>query len=194
MAGMAPKHLFFFVGRPSSGKETQGVRLAEALGYKVFMTGKRFRDIIASDSWLGKRIKADYESGALMPTWVADYMLEDFLFTLPPEEGAVFEGSGRDEEQAKTIEKVCAWLGRPYSVFNLEVSPDEVVKRALLRKRDVTDGDESIIRNRLKEYDRATAPAIEHFRSRGVLVDIDGEKTPDEVHAAVIAAVKKLGL
>ncbi len=191
---MNAKHLIFFVGRPSSGKETQSTRLAEKLGYKVFMTGKKFREIIASGSQLGARIKDEYEKGMLMPTWVADYMLQDFLFNLPYEEGAVFEGSGRDEEQAKTIEKVCAWLGRDYTVLNLEVGEEEVVKRALLRKRDATDNDESIIRNRLSEYNKLTSPAISYFRSVGKLIDIDGEKTPDEVHAQVIEAVKKIGL
>jgi adenylate kinase len=191
---MSPKHLFFLVGRPSSGKETQSTRLAEALRYRVFMTGKRFRDIIASGSQLGMRIKSDYEKGNLMPTWVADYMLEDFIFSLPIKEGAVFEGSGRDEEQAKTIEKVCAWLGRGYTVFNLEVGEDEVVRRALARKRDATDSDESVVRNRMREYDRATAPAIVYFRSLGRLIDIDGTKTPDEVTAAIMTSVKKLGL
>jgi adenylate kinase len=129
-----------------------------------------------------------------MPTWVADYMFEDFLFNLPADKGAVFEGSGRDEEQAKTIEKVCAWLGRSYTVLNLEVPDDEVVKRALLRKRDATDADESIIRNRLAEYDRATAPAIAYFRSQGKLIEVDGGKGPEEVHAQVMAAVLKLDL
>src|SRR3989344_8783561 len=141
---MTPKHLFFFVGRPSSGKETQATQLAEKLGYKILMTGKRFREIIASGSQLGNRIKDTYEKGLLMPTWVADYMLEDFLFNLPAEEGAVFEGSGRDPEQAKTIEKVCEWLGRPYSIINLEVPEEEVIKRAMLRGRAAADTSEAM--------------------------------------------------
>lgn len=187
-----PKHLYFFVGRPSSGKETQSRLLAEKLGYQMFSTGAKFREIISSGSQLGSKIKSDYEKGLLMPTWVADFMFENFLFNLPEDQGAVFEGSGRDKEQAETIEKVCAWLGRTYTVLNLEVSEDTVVARSLARARDATDADESAIRNRLSEYARLTHPAIQYFHSIGNCIDIDGEKTPDEVHAQVVAAASKI--
>lgn len=156
----------------------------------MFSTGAKFREIIASGSQLGTKIKGDYEKGLLMPTWVADFMFENFLFNLPEDQGAVFEGSGRDKEQAETIEKVCAWLGRPYMVFNLEVSEETVVARSLARARDATDADESAIRNRLSEYARLTHPAIQYFHSIGNCVDIDGEKTPDDVHAQVMGAVQ----
>lgn len=185
------KHLFFFVGRPGSGKETQSRLLAEKLGYPMFSTGIKFREMIASDSELGRKIKSEYEKGALLPAWVADYMFQDFVMNLSSEEGAVFEGSGRDEEQAKTIERVCAWLGRPYTVFNLDVSDAEVIRRNLARKRDSTDTEE-VIKNRLAEYARLTDPAIRYFHSVGKCVDIKGEQTPDEVHAEVVAKAESL--
>lgn len=186
------KHLFFFVGRIASGKETQCVQLAEKLGYTVFSTGGKFREIVASGSLLGSRIKADYEKGLLMPSWVANYMLEEFLFNLAPEKGAIFEGSGRDVEQAKVIDEVCTWLGRSYTVLNLDVSEDEVVKRSLLRGRDSTDKDESVIRMRLAEYNRLTKPAIEYFQQLGKCIDINGEQTPTEVHEEVMRKVAEV--
>lgn len=186
------KHLFFFVGRIASGKETQCVRLAEKMGYVVFSTGGKFREIVASGSLLGNRIKTDYEKGLLMPSWVANFMLEEFLFNLPPGEGAAFEGSGRDVDQAKVIDEVCTWLGRPYTVLNLDVSEDEVVKRSLLRGRDSTDKDESVIRMRLAEYNRLTKPAIEHFKTLGKCIDINGEQAPDLVHAEVMQKVQAI--
>jgi len=186
------KHLFFFVGRIASGKETQCVQLAEKLGYTVFSTGGKFREIVASGSLLGNRIKADYEKGLLMPSWVANYMLEEFLFNLAPEKGAIFEGSGRDVEQAKVIDEVCTWLGRSYTVLNLDVSEDEVVKRSLLRGRDSTDKDESVIRMRLAEYNRLTKPAIEYFQQLEKCININGEQTPVEVHEEVMKKVAEV--
>lgn len=186
------KPLFFLVGKPASGKETQTRLLAEKIGYKMFSTGARFREIIASGTQLGDKIKGDYEKGLLMPAWVADYMFEDFIFNLPPEEGAVFEGSGRDREQAETIDRVCTWLGRPYTVFNLEVKDETVLARSLSRGRDNIDKNEEAIRSRLSEYARLTHPAIQYFHSIGNCTDIDGEKTPDEVFKAMmdVAATK----
>lgn len=188
---MQPGHLFFFVGRPGSGKETQSKRLAEKLGFEIFMTGAKFREIVASGSFLGERIRHIYEQGLLMPSWVADYMFENFVFNLPPEEGAIFEGSGRDVNQAKVIEEVCTFLGRPYTVFNLEVSDAEVMARSALRGRDKTDAPE-VVKTRLEEYAKLTGPAIEHFRALGKCVEIHGDRTPDEVHDEVMAKVAEI--
>jgi len=186
-----PQRLFLFVGKPASGKETQGRMLADVLGYRLFSTGVRFREIIASGSQLGERIKEDYEKGLLMPTWIADFMFQDFVFNLPPEEGAVFEGSGRDREQAEAVEKVCSWLGRPYTVFNLEVSDDTVALRSLGRGRDKGDSIDAV-RTRLAEYERLTRPAIEYFQSIGKSITIDGEQSVEAIHKEVMAQVSAL--
>lgn len=188
---MKPKHLLFFVGRIASGKETQSRLLAEKLGYDMFSTGMQFRQMAASGTELGNRIKAVYEKGLLMPAWVANFMFQNYVFNLPHDKGAVFEGSGRDLDQAKVIEEVCAWLERPYSVLNLEVSEEEVIKRSLLRARDKTD-DEEVVKMRLAEYKRLTEPAIEYFRSIGKCVEINGELTPDGVHEEVMQKVSAI--
>jgi len=188
---MEPKLFLFFVGRPGSGKETQSRLLAEKLGFEIFMTGGKFREIVASGSYLGERMRHIYENGLLMPSWVADYLFEDFAFNLPPDKGAIFEGSGRDIQQAKVIEEVCTFLGRPYAVLNLEVSEAEVTKRSMLRSRDKTD-DPKVVETRLAEYNRLTGPAIEHFRSLGKCIEIHGEEAPEKVHEEVLAEVSKL--
>lgn len=184
----APGPLFFFVGRIASGKGTQSKMLAEKLGCDMFVTGDRFRAIIASGSEFGTRIKETYDSGRLMPSWVANYLFEEFIFNLPHEKSAVFEGSGRDANQAAVIEEVCSWLGRPYLVLNLEVSEETVMARSAGRARDKTD-DPEVVKTRLAEYQKLTEPAIEYFRSIGKCVDVDGEKDMQTVQDAVMRAV-----
>ncbi len=176
--------LFLFVGRPASGKETQGKLLAEKLGAPLFMTGARFREIIASGSYLGKRIEKEYGTGLLMPAWVAVYLFQDFLFELPDDQHAVFEGTGRAKEEAETFEKVTQWLGRPYTVFNLEVSEETVMERSLGRARDGADKAESV-KTRLAEYQKNTVPAIDYFRSLGKVVDVDGQLPVEEIERIV---------
>lgn len=163
--------------------------LADKLGSTMFATGDKFREIIASGTPLGERIKADYEAGLLMPSWVADYLFEDFVFKLPHDQSAVFEGSGRDVEQAEVIHAVCQWLGRPYKVFNLEVSPETVLERSRARARDATDEDQ-VVKKRLEEYERLTAPAIAKFQEFGTLITIDGEKAPEEIHREVLSHIQ----
>lgn len=182
------KRLFLFVGRIASGKETQGRMLAEKLNAPLFATGQKFREMISSNSPLGQRIKADYEAGKLMPAWVASYFFQDFLFTLPHASHAVFEGTGRAREEAEMFEQVTHWLGRPYTVFNLIVSPETVIARSLARKRDAGDTEEAV-KTRLAEYDRLTAPAIEYFTSLGKCIDINGEQSVDDIHRAVLSHV-----
>lgn len=188
-----PKRLFLFVGRTGSGKETQGKLLADKLGAPLFMTGGKFREILAKGDFLSLRIKEEYEKGLLMPPWFAVYLFQEFVFALPPERHGVSEGTGRSEREARAVDEICAWLTRPYTVFNLNVSEETVIARSLSRKRaDGLDRDESVVRTRLDEYRTITEPAIGYFRSRGVLVDIDGEPSVDHIHADVMRHVGNL--
>lgn len=185
-----PKPFFFFVGKPASGKETQAKLLAEKLEYPIFMSGAKFRDLMQAGTYLGDRVKEDYEAGRLLPAWIADYLLQDFVLNLGPETGAIFEGSGRDLDQVETIEQVTGWLKRPYFVFHLEVSDETVVERSMARGRDAIDTDEEALRNRLADYARLTDPAIERFRELGKSFDINGETTPEEIHDTIIGYTK----
>lgn len=188
-----PKRLFLFVGRTGSGKETQARLLMDKIGATLFMTGGRFREIIAAGDFLATRVKEDYERGLLMPSWFAVYLFQEFILKLPPGTHGVCEGTGRSEHEARYVEEVASWLKRPYTVFNLEVSEESVIKRSLLRKRaDGLDKDESIIRTRLEEYRKTTLPAIEYFTSVGKLIDIDGEPAVEAIHAEVMTHVGKL--
>ncbi|MFQ5540771.1 MAG: nucleoside monophosphate kinase [Candidatus Paceibacteria bacterium] len=185
------RRLFLFVGRPASGKETQARLLAEKLSAELFMTGARFREIIRSESLLGRRIKEEYDIGKLMPAWVAGFLFQEFLFNLPEEKHAVFEGTGRAPSEAELFDEVAAWLGRPYTVFNLEVSPETVLARSAKRERDAADKTEAV-KTRLAEYDSLTAPAIEYFRKAGKVVDIDGEQPVEVIHEKIIKHVEEL--
>lgn len=186
-----PKPFFFFVGKPASGKETQAKLLAQAIDYSIFMSGAKFRDLMQSGSYLGRRIKKDYETGALLPAWIADFLFQDFVLNLGPETGAIFEGSARDLDQVKTIEKVSNWLGRPYYIINLEVGDETVLARSLARGRDAVDSNEAVIRNRLADYERLTRPAINYFCSIDKCFTVDGEDSPEKIHAQIFAHIER---
>lgn len=173
-----------FIGRPGSGKETQARRLAEETGYHSFSTGERFRELREHRDSLGAHVKEVYDTGKLMPTWFAEYLFADALLKVPHGTGLIFEGTGRWRAEAELFDEVATWLGRKYRVINLEVSEEEAMRRQLGRaqSKDRPDSNtEEKIRIRFKEFSEHTQKAIDYFRERGVVIDIDGEQPPDKI-------------
>ena len=173
-----------FIGRPGSGKGTQAKRIAESKGWKVFSTGDRFKEIRDGNEPFSPRVREMYDKGIFMPNWFADYLLETALLGNAVDQGIVLEGFGRTHDQAEHLVEIISWLGRSILVLNLEVSEEEVLRRMLKRaetEHRPDSSDEEKIRARLLQYDTNTAPALEYFRTQGLVVDIKGEQTPDEI-------------
>lgn len=182
---------FITLGRPGSGKGTQGNLLAQKIGGKVYSSGKEFRELAAGERYLGRHLKMALDAGELMPTWLASYLHQKTLFNLEPEDKIVLEGTCRIKPEAELFHEVVAWLERPYRVVYLEVSEDEMVRR--LRKRLEVDGRaddaEKSIPVRIQEFNTKTVPTIEFFRSVGVLVSVNGEGEIEKVHQDVSKAL-----
>jgi len=170
-----------FVGKPGSGKETQADLLAKKTGFRVFSTGKRFREIREEKTNLGSRVRETVDKGLLLPAWLASYLFQEVILTTTPEEGLIFEGTGRALSEAELFHDVAHWLGRPYMVLNLVISDDEAVKRQVGRGR-VDSNTEEKVRVRLGEYEKHTAPVIDFFEKQKALVNVDGERLIEEIH------------
>ena len=173
------------MGRPGSGKGTQAKLLAEQMeGSKIFSSGERFKEIRDGNEPYSARVREMYDQGILIPNWFADYLLESALLGNSTDMGIVLEGFGRTKDQAEHLLEIVEWLGRKIVVFNLEVSDDEVLRR-MLKRAETEDrpdsSDEAKIRARLAQYDANTAPALEYFREKGVVIEIKGEQTPEEI-------------
>jgi len=179
------------MGKTGSGKGTQSALLSKKLGYQVFSTGDEFRKLRRQDSFLGKRVKETYDAGLLMPHWFASYFYEEALLRLTPEQGIVCEGIGRKEPEARLFNDVAEWLERDYLVFELVVSDEEVIRRMIARDRGDGLNDEEKIKIRLREYREFTAPAIEFFRTKGRVVEIDGMPTPEKIFEEIVCKLKE---
>lgn len=175
-------------GRPGSGKGTQGKLLAERRGWMHFSTGEQFKMLREEDSVLGRRIRAIYDSGKLLPDWFATYLFEKAILNIGQEAGIVCEGYPRSVAQAEMFDEITGWLGRPYTVIDLEVTDEMVTERMLSRsviEHRPDSATEEQIKGRLKTYHEHTAPVLAYFKERGMLRVIDGTGTPDEVAALV---------
>ncbi len=183
---------FLMMGRPGSGKGTQAKLLAEKIKGEVFSSGDEFRSLAAGEHYVGKRLKSAMEGGELLPHWLASFLFEKVLLSLEPEDVIVFEGACRTEPESILFHEMATWLPREYVAINIEVSSEETVQRILKRKgiEGRADDREAIVRKRVEEYNQKTAAAIAYFKSKETLLEVDGEQTIEQVHAAILGILK----
>lgn len=179
-----PVNIVLFIGRPGSGKGTQAKLLADHLGWVRLSSGDRFKSLRDSESALGERVRRAYDKGEYMPDWFADYLLESGIVELDPSTGVVAEGFGRTRAQAVHLCDITEWLGRSLAVVHLDVSEETAKARMLERSKTEhrPDSDDAAkVEARFAEYRKNTEPALEYFRGMGLVIDIDGNNTPDAI-------------
>jgi adenylate kinase len=173
------------MGKIASGKGTQANCILEQFGGVLYSNGNKTRDTATLDTPLGRKIKETYEAGYLMPEWVASYWMTHALVSEFPNTTVVFEAVAKKPNEAELFDEIHHWIGRPYVVFNLEISDDIVRERSAARARDIVDSARSVDK-RLEEYHTYTAKSIEFFRTKGTLIDIDGTLPKEEVTKQIV--------
>ncbi len=173
-----------FMGKISSGKGTQAHNVIQAFGGTLYSNGDKMRATAKLPTPFCEKMKETYEGGFLMPEWVASYWMTDALVSEQGSGTVVFEGVAKKPNEAQLFDEIHHWIHRPYVVFHLEISDDEVRRRSERRARDVVDSPKSV-EKRLEEYHTYTAKSIEFFRTKGTLIDVDGTLSPEDVQKQV---------
>jgi adenylate kinase len=188
---MSDVKTIFFIGKPGSGKGTQAKLLADRTGWTMLGAGNQFRAIAEEDTVIGRKVKEGIDNGFLMPHWFAMYLYQKALFSVDEDVSVIFDGFSRKPEEAELIISSLAWIGRPFTVFNIEVSDEEVTKRLSGRAQTSgrRDDRKDVVEERLQEYQEYTTKSLEIFRKMGALIDINGEQTPEEVAEDVAKAL-----
>lgn len=185
------------VGPQGSGKGTQGVRIAQAFGIPAISTGDVFRAAVADGSDLGRQVKSIIEAGDLVSDELTSAVVRDRLSQADAEAGFLLDGYPRNVSQVAHLDEFLE--GRDESldaVIELSVPRDESIARLSLRAQEQgrTDDTEEVIANRLAIYERETAPILGVYRTRGIVDEIDGVGTLDEITERIIAALEARGL
>jgi adenylate kinase len=176
------------LGPPGAGKGTQAQRLAARLGVPAVSTGDMLREAVAAGSELGGRVAGIMAAGGLVDDVLMAEVVRDRLAKPDAREGYLLDGYPRTLPQAKTLEGILADSGqRLDAVVMVDVPEEELVRRALLRGR--ADDSEEVIRERQRVYREKTAPLIGYYKERGLLREIDGHLSVDEVTVHVFAAL-----
>jgi adenylate kinase len=184
------------MGPPGAGKGTQAIKIAEHYGIPAISTGDIFRALQTADTPLARQVRATMESGGYVSDEITNEIVADRLAQPDCESGFLLDGYPRTLQQVQTLDDNLAETNRPITaVISLLADTEEVVAR-LLRRAEIdgrADDNEETIRVRLQVYADQTAPLLEVYRSRGLLVEVNGLGEIDEVSDRVFAALDALG-
>ena len=180
------------IAPPGGGKGTQARRLAEHFGIEHISSGELLRQEIRAGTELGRRVQRYVERGDLVPDDVMAALLLDKVVRAAAAGGFILDGFPRTREQAEAAAVLARERGLTIdAAINLSVPDDEVLRRLRERARleGREDDTEETIRHRLEVYQTATRPMLEYYAERGVLVEVDGARPPDEVTDAILDAL-----
>jgi len=207
------------LGPPGAGKGTVAKELSERLGVPHVSTGDMLRGAVREGTALGLKAKAVMESGGLVSDELLTGIVKERLEKSDCGGGFLLDGYPRNLSQAGILGEILTELGKDgLRAVELEVADDVIVSRlgsrrscpacgtvynlvssppkspgvcdkcsAGLVQRD--DDKESVIRERLRVYHEKTAPLSEHFRTRGALLCVPGDRSPSEVLSSVLKAI-----
>ncbi|SMQ71726.1 adenylate kinase [Agreia sp. VKM Ac-1783] len=180
------------IGPPGAGKGTQAAKLAEIYGIPAISTGDIFRANIKEGTELGKQVQALVESGSYVPDSLTNDLVRDRLLQPDVAGGFLLDGYPRTTEQVDELDRILAKAHAHLdAVVQLVADVDEVVDR--LRKRALVEGraddTEEVLRHRQEVYADQTAPLIDVYASRGLVVAVDALGEVDEVTERIVTAL-----
>jgi len=213
------KSIIVMLGPPGAGKGTQAKVLAEKSGLPHVSSGDLFRENLKAQTDLGKLAQSYMDRGELVPDDVTIAMVRDRLEKPDTAQGAVLDGFPRTPPQAAALDAMLAELGGevkavPYisvpaevlverlggrwscraqgHVFHEKNNPPRVPGKcdydgSELYQRD--DDKPETVKRRIQVYLDQTAPLIDYYQKRGLLMEIDGTKPIEQVSEQLLQAV-----
>lgn len=207
------------IGPPGGGKGTQAKLLAERLGIPHISTGDILREAVRNKTKLGLEAQPIMESGGLVPDDLMIGLIKERLAQPDAAKGCILDGFPRTVPQAEKLDTILAGNGSDkVAVVHLLV-PDALIVRRIVARRSCgncgavyhlensppkqngvcdkcgsdlvarADDTEDAVITRLEAFRENTEPVIDFYRDKGLLKEIDGDSSVDQVFERVIRAL-----
>jgi len=204
------------LGPPGAGKGTQAQRMVERYLFPQISTGDILRTAVKEGTPLGVKAKEFMDQGQLVPDEIVIGIIEERLKAKDCDPGFILDGFPRTIPQAEALQPILTKIGKKIDhVISIEVDPEELVRRLTGRRTckncgsmfhlhfqppkkegscdrcggtlyQRADDKEEIIRTRLKEYEKQTAPLIQYYQGKKTLRSIQGVGGPDQIFDQII--------
>ena len=208
------------LGAPGTGKGTQAQMISEKYGIPHISTGDIFRANIKNGTELGKKAKEYMDQGKLVPDELTVELLLDRVADPDCADGYVLDGFPRTIPQADVLEKALAENGEKVDyAINVEVPDENIVRRMSGRRACLNcgatyhiehrppktegicdkcgselvqrdDDKPETVQNRLDVYHAQTQPLIAYYEKAGVLKEVDGTNSMDQVFADIVGLLE----
>lgn len=204
------------LGPPGAGKGTQAKKLTSTFSIPQISTGDMLREAVKNGTELGKKAKSFMDAGGLVPDEVVIGIVKERLAAADCSKGFILDGFPRTIPQAQALDRVVKELGKEIRfVLSLEVDQKELMERlcgrrtctgcgamyhvtfnapkadgkcdkcsAPLIQRD--DDREETIKNRLVNYNKATAPLLDYYKSTGKIRTVMASGEIDTIYGNIV--------
>lgn len=208
------------LGAPGAGKGTQAIEIKEELNIPHISTGDIFRANIKDGTELGKKAKGYMDEGKLVPDELTIELVKDRLRKDDAKNGFLLDGFPRTIPQAEALDGFLKEEGIKLDrVVNIDVDKSVLLDRITGRrvckdckasfhiafnspkKENVcdhcggeliqrADDNEETVKNRIGVYEKETSPLIDYYNKQGLVLNIDGNKSPKEVTKEIFEGLK----
>jgi len=211
------------LGAPGAGKGTQAKALEEHSGLVHVASGDLFRSALRQGTELGMLAKSYMDRGELVPDEVVIRMIMERIAQPDCQRGVIFDGFPRtiDQVAALTVElerqgrdlwavlflkvpeamllrriagrETCKTCGSTYNVYYFPSKRPDVCDECGGRLYQRNDDNMETAQRRLGVYFAQTLPLIDHYRTQGLLREIDGQREITQVTQDMLHVMESNG-
>ena len=210
------------LGPPGCGKGTQAQKLINEFGFVQLSTGDMLRAAIRMGTEIGVQAKSIIDKGELVSDDIVIGIVRERIFSKECKSGYMLDGFPRTLVQAEKLDQILSDRNQKIDVVIRLCVPDEMLIRRIAGRRfhtksgrsyniefnppkiegkdDVTgenlvqreDDKEKIVESRLKTYYELTEPLVGYYKKQGMLKEIDGTGSPENIYSEIKQTLKKV--